>query len=119
MVTSFCIPIAIGTVHRLLCFPIIIGTLVRSAILLSTQSKYHKIVTTFVPMNLSASKDSSELPLRGGGHQRELFLKHVAQTSPAPLALEITKAAGTMLYDAAGKEYIDLIGGISVANTGH
>lgn len=24
-----------------------------------------------------------------------------------------------MLYDAAGKEYIDLIGGISVANTGH
>lgn len=52
-------------------------------------------------------------------NQRELFLKHVAQTSPAPLALEITKAAGTMLYDATGKEYIDLIGGISVANTGH
>lgn len=51
--------------------------------------------------------------------QRELFLKHVAQTSPAPLALEIVKAEGCMLYDAAGKEYIDLIGGISVANVGH
>ncbi|MCG2617888.1 aspartate aminotransferase family protein [Terrimonas sp. NA20] len=52
-------------------------------------------------------------------NQRELFLRHVAQTSPAPLALEIVKAEGTKLYDAKGKEYIDLIGGISVANTGH
>lgn len=52
-------------------------------------------------------------------NQREIFLKHVAQTSPAPLALEIVKAEGTKLIDAAGKEYIDLIGGISVANTGH
>lgn len=51
--------------------------------------------------------------------QRELFLRHVGQTSPAPLALEIVKADGCLLYDAAGKEYIDLIGGISVANTGH
>jgi acetylornithine/succinyldiaminopimelate/putrescine aminotransferase len=52
-------------------------------------------------------------------NQRELFFQHVAQTSPAPLALEIVKAEGSLLYDAAGKEYIDLIGGISVANTGH
>jgi acetylornithine/succinyldiaminopimelate/putrescine aminotransferase len=51
--------------------------------------------------------------------QRELFLRHVAQTSPAPLALEIVKAEGCTLTDAAGKKYIDLIGGISVANTGH
>jgi acetylornithine/N-succinyldiaminopimelate aminotransferase len=51
--------------------------------------------------------------------QRELFLRHVAQTSPAPLALEIVKADCCTLYDAAGKEYIDLIGGISVANIGH
>ena len=51
--------------------------------------------------------------------QRELFLRHVAQTSSAPLALEIIKADCATLYDAAGKEYIDLIGGISVANIGH
>jgi acetylornithine/succinyldiaminopimelate/putrescine aminotransferase len=51
--------------------------------------------------------------------QRELFLRHVAQTSPAPLALEIVKAEGALLWDKAGKEYIDLIGGISVANVGH
>jgi acetylornithine/N-succinyldiaminopimelate aminotransferase len=50
---------------------------------------------------------------------RQLFLQHVAQTSPSPLALEIVKAEGTVLYDSAGKEYIDLIGGISVANVGH
>lgn len=52
-------------------------------------------------------------------NQRELFLKHVAQTSPSPLGLEIVKAEGSMLIDAAGREYIDLIGGISVANVGH
>lgn len=52
-------------------------------------------------------------------NQREIFLRHVAQTSAAPLALEIVKAEGSKLYDVKGKEYIDLIGGISVANTGH
>jgi len=52
-------------------------------------------------------------------NQRELFLKHVAQTSPAPLGLEIVKAEGCLLIDREGKTYLDLIGGISVANTGH
>lgn len=52
-------------------------------------------------------------------NQREIFLRHVAQTSEAPLALEIEKAKGSLLWDADGKEYIDLIAGISVANTGH
>jgi acetylornithine/N-succinyldiaminopimelate aminotransferase len=52
-------------------------------------------------------------------NQRELFLRHVAQTSPSPMALEIVKAAGVMLYDVERREYIDLIGGISVANMGH
>ena len=52
-------------------------------------------------------------------NERELFLKHIAQTSPSPLAFEIAKAEGCLLYDVNGKEYIDLIGGISVANIGH
>jgi len=52
-------------------------------------------------------------------NQRELFFQHLAQTSPAPLALEIVKAEGTELWDAAGKKYLDMIGGISVCNTGH
>jgi len=52
-------------------------------------------------------------------NQRELFFSHVAQTSRAPLALEIVKAEGVSLFDINGKEYTDLIGGISVCNTGH
>jgi acetylornithine/succinyldiaminopimelate/putrescine aminotransferase len=43
----------------------------------------------------------------------------VGQTSAAPLALEIIKADCCTLFGADGKEYIDLIGGISVANVGH
>ena len=50
---------------------------------------------------------------------RQLFLNHVGQTSEAPLCLEIVKAEGCKLYCADGKEYIDLIGGISVCNVGH
>lgn len=52
-------------------------------------------------------------------NNRSLFLQHVGQTSEAPLALEIVKAEGCTLFDAGGKEYIDLIGGISVCNVGH
>src|SRR6201996_2452958 len=48
-----------------------------------------------------------------------LFHRHVAQTSPNHLGLEIVKAEGLYLYDKTGKEYLDLIGGISVCNTGH
>lgn len=50
---------------------------------------------------------------------RQLFLNNLAQTSDAPLALEIIKAEGVFLYDKAGKKYMDLISGISVSNTGH
>lgn len=52
-------------------------------------------------------------------NQRQLFLQHVGQTSPAPLALEIVKAQGCSLWDVTGKEYLDLIAGISVCNVGH
>ncbi|MEO6961001.1 MAG: aspartate aminotransferase family protein [Puia sp.] len=52
-------------------------------------------------------------------NQRELFFRHLAQTSASPLALEIVRAEGMYLYDAGGKAYLDLIGGISVCNTGH
>jgi acetylornithine/succinyldiaminopimelate/putrescine aminotransferase len=50
---------------------------------------------------------------------RQLFLTHIAQTSDSPMALEIVKAEGCKMWDADGKEYIDLIGGISVCNVGH
>jgi acetylornithine/N-succinyldiaminopimelate aminotransferase len=50
---------------------------------------------------------------------RQIFLSHIAQTSPAPLMLEIERAKGVYLYGADGKKYIDLIAGISVSNLGH
>lgn len=50
---------------------------------------------------------------------RQLFLRHVAQTSSAPLALEIEHAEGVYLYDTAGKRYLDLIAGIGVSCLGH
>lgn len=52
-------------------------------------------------------------------HTRNQFLQYLAQTSPAPMAIEIIKAEGCYLYEATGKKFLDLIGGISVANTGH
>jgi len=52
-------------------------------------------------------------------NQRELFLRHVAQTSDAPLAIEIVRAKDSCMWDSAGKKYIDLISGISVCNIGH
>ena len=50
---------------------------------------------------------------------RQLFLNHVAQTSAAPLMLEIERAEGMYMYGADGKKYLDLIAGISVSNLGH
>lgn len=52
-------------------------------------------------------------------NNRQLFQQHVAQTSPAPLALEIVSASGNYMFDASGNKYLDLIGGISVCNIGH
>lgn len=52
-------------------------------------------------------------------NNRYLFFNHIGQTSPAPLAIEIVHAHGNYLMDAEGRQYLDLIGGISVANIGH
>jgi acetylornithine/succinyldiaminopimelate/putrescine aminotransferase len=55
----------------------------------------------------------------GGVSLRSLFLKHVAQTSPFPPALEVSYAEGIYITDVYGKKYIDFISGISVCNVGH
>lgn len=51
--------------------------------------------------------------------RRQLFLQHIAQTSPTPPALDIVSAKGVHLFDQNGKKYIDLISGISVSSLGH
>ena len=50
---------------------------------------------------------------------RQLFLNHVAQTSFAPMALEIDYGEGMYLFDNQGKSYLDLIAGIGVSSLGH
>ncbi|MCW3088739.1 MAG: aspartate aminotransferase family protein [Sediminibacterium sp.] len=50
---------------------------------------------------------------------RQLFLQHIAQTSTAPIGLEMVKAAGIHLWDVDGKQYVDMISGFSVCNIGH
>ncbi len=51
--------------------------------------------------------------------QRQLFLRHVAQTSDAPLALEIESAEGMYLQTVDKHQVMDLIAGISVSVLGH
>jgi acetylornithine/N-succinyldiaminopimelate aminotransferase len=50
---------------------------------------------------------------------KELFLKHLGQTSASPLMLEIVRAEGVFMYGPSGEKYLDLISGVSVSNTGH
>ncbi len=50
---------------------------------------------------------------------RQTFLENMAQTSPNPLALHVVRAEGNYLYDVDGRQYLDLIAGISVCNVGH
>ncbi len=50
---------------------------------------------------------------------RQVFLQHVAQTSTAPLLIEIERAEGVYMYGPEGRRYLDLISGISVSSLGH
>ena len=47
------------------------------------------------------------------------FEKHLAQTTPFPLGMEISRAQGIYLYGPNGERYIDFISGIGVSNLGH
>ena len=50
---------------------------------------------------------------------KEDFFKYQAQTSSHPLALEISHANGSFMYDSFGKEYLDFIAGVSANSLGH
>src|SRR5262249_27219732 len=47
------------------------------------------------------------------------FLRHVCQTSAEPLGLVVERAQGTTIWDVTGREYLDLLAGMGVANLGH
>jgi acetylornithine/N-succinyldiaminopimelate aminotransferase len=50
---------------------------------------------------------------------RDDFFRFVCQTSPEPLGIEVSQASGCIVVDTNGKEYLDLLSGIGVANIGH
>jgi acetylornithine/succinyldiaminopimelate/putrescine aminotransferase len=47
------------------------------------------------------------------------FHRHVCQTSDSPMGLVVERARGTKVYTRDGREYLDFISGICVANIGH
>ncbi|MEX0646749.1 MAG: aspartate aminotransferase family protein [Balneolaceae bacterium] len=47
------------------------------------------------------------------------FYNHIAQTSDAPMGLEIERAEGCWLYTTDGRKYLDMISGIAVSSLGH
>lgn len=50
---------------------------------------------------------------------KEDFFEYQAQTSNTPLALEISKANGSYVYDITEKPYLDFIAGVSANTLGH
>ena len=50
---------------------------------------------------------------------KELFLKHQAQITPHPKALEIKQAKGIYIEDIHGNKYMDLVAGVSANTLGH
>lgn len=47
------------------------------------------------------------------------FLKYQGQTTPHPLAIEISHANGSYIYDANGKKMLDFVAGVSANTLGH
>jgi len=47
------------------------------------------------------------------------FFKYQAQTSPQPLAMKISHAKGSYIYDKSGKGYLDFVAGVSACSLGH
>ncbi len=47
------------------------------------------------------------------------FYKYQAQTSPYPLALEVSHAKGSYIYDTNGNAYLDFVAGVSACTLGH
>lgn len=47
------------------------------------------------------------------------FFKHQAQTTPHPLAMEISYAEGSYIYDQNKTPYLDFVAGVSACSLGH
>ena len=47
------------------------------------------------------------------------FFTYQAQTSPHPLAIEISHAKGSYIFDTKGKKHLDFVAGVSANSLGH
>src|SRR5690625_4103623 len=47
------------------------------------------------------------------------FFTYQAQTSPHPLAMTISHAKGSYIYDAEGNKHLDFVAGVSACTLGH
>ncbi len=47
------------------------------------------------------------------------FLKYQGQTTPHPLAIEVSHANGSYIYDSNGKAMLDFVAGVSANSLGH
>lgn len=52
-------------------------------------------------------------------NDKNIFLKHQAQTTPFPFLLEVESAEGSYIKTKDGKNYLDMIAGVAVNNIGH
>ncbi|MAP53403.1 aspartate aminotransferase family protein [Altibacter sp.] len=49
----------------------------------------------------------------------EDFISYQAQTTPHPLAMEVSHAKGSYIFDRSGKRYLDFVAGVSACSLGH
>ena len=59
------------------------------------------------------------MKLLSNNMKEDLLSRHLAQTTPYPIGIEVDRAEGIYIYDTSGKAYIDMISGIGVSNIGH
>jgi acetylornithine/succinyldiaminopimelate/putrescine aminotransferase len=50
---------------------------------------------------------------------KDIFFNHQAQTTPFANAMEISHSDGMFIYDINGKQYLDLVAGVSACTLGH
>ena len=50
---------------------------------------------------------------------KEDFFSHQAQTTPHPLAMEVSHAKGSYIYDTKGNAHLDFVAGVSACSIGH
>src|SRR5438067_8287412 len=76
------------------------------------------VIQTSTP-SPSAGVAPSLLNTRTPEHLDALFRRHLRQTSESPMGLMVERAHGSRIFTQDGREFLDFMSGICVANLGH